>query len=114
MQLSVPPIRLPLAPMLPVALRQWSRPIEPALYRLLVPPGVAKGLDEARKNGFGADFARRFLELLDIRFALDEGDVDRFAAPDARGRGGGRSYGVTTTRRVLVPPKRISDNLPSA
>jgi putative hemolysin len=94
MQISVPPIPLPLAPILPAALRQWSRPLEPALYRLLVPPGVAKGLDEARKSGFGADFARRFLELLDIRFALDEGDLERFPAAGAAVVVANHPYGI--------------------
>jgi putative hemolysin len=80
MPASVLRIPLPLAPILPAALRQWTRPLEPALYRLLVPAEVSSGLDRARSSGAGAHFARRFLQLLDIRFALDEGDLARFPA----------------------------------
>jgi len=71
---------LPLAPILPAALRQWTRQLEPALYRLLVPAEVSSGLLQARSSGAGAHFARRLLSLLDIRFALDGGDLARFPA----------------------------------
>ena len=80
--------------MLPAALRQWSQPLEPALYRLLVPAEVSRGLDEARKSGAGANFARRFLELLDIRFALDEGDTERFPAAGAAVVVANHPYGI--------------------
>jgi putative hemolysin len=78
MPVSVSRIPLPLAPILPPALRPWTRQLEPALYRLLVPAEVSTGLDRARSSGAGAHFARRFLQLLDIRFAVDDGDLARF------------------------------------
>ena len=34
MQTAAPPIPISLLPMLPVALRQWAQPLEPALWRL--------------------------------------------------------------------------------
>ena len=38
------------------------------------------GLETARTSGVGAPFARRLLESLDIRFALDESDLVRIPA----------------------------------
>lgn len=71
---------MPLAPVFPAPLRPWARPLEPALYRLLVPAEVASCLDQARSGGVGGQFARRLLELLDIRFSLEDADLRRFPA----------------------------------
>ncbi len=94
MPASVARIPLPIEPILPPALRQWSRQLEPALYRLLVPAEVASGLDLARSSGAGAHFARRFLETLDIRFALDEDDLARFPVTGAAVIVANHPYGI--------------------
>jgi putative hemolysin len=80
MQLSAPPLPLPLIPMLPPGLRQWAEPLEPALWRLLVPFGVIDGFDQARRAGTGLRFAQRLLEALDIHFKLDDSDRSRIPA----------------------------------
>src|SRR5271166_2426206 len=80
MQLSAPPPPLPLFPMLPPGLRQWAEPLEPALWRLLVPFGVTDGFDHARRAGTGIHFAQRLLEALDIHFKLDDNDRNRIPA----------------------------------
>src|SRR5271157_1075689 len=80
MQASAPRGPLSLAPILPLALRPWVEPIEPALGRLLIPAEVSDAFETARQFGKGADFARRMLELLDIRFAVEARDVLRVPA----------------------------------
>src|SRR5215475_3218550 len=64
---------LPLAPILPPALRKWAEPIEPAIHRLLVPGRLHRALDSVR--GPGAQFARALLEAMNIRYRLDPCDL---------------------------------------
>jgi putative hemolysin len=63
--------------MLPVALRQWAQPLEPALLRLLVPGEVTDGFDLARRKGTIVGFARHLLDALDISFKTDDCDLRR-------------------------------------
>lgn len=72
MQTSVCPLPIRLAPLLPEVLRQWAEPLEPALFRLLVPPDLAHCFEQARRAGTSTGFAQRLLDVLDIRFELDE------------------------------------------
>src|SRR4051794_18776302 len=74
-----PPPRIRLAPLLPRALRPWAQPLEPALWKLLVPAELMEGVVQARRCGTGAGFAQSLLDALDIRFNLDE--VDRKRIP---------------------------------
>ena len=71
MQTAAPPIPISLLPMLPVALRQWAQPLEPALWRLLVPAEVTDGFDLARRKGTSIGFAQHLLDALDINFKTD-------------------------------------------
>ena len=66
--------------MLPPALRQWAQPLEPALWRLLVPDELSNSFDQARRAGTGVGFARRLLQALDIDFKLDDSDRKRIPA----------------------------------
>ena len=47
MQPSAQPIPLRLTPILPPATRQWARPLNQALWRLLVPGVAMEGFDQA-------------------------------------------------------------------
>jgi hypothetical protein len=64
MQTAAPPIPISLFPMLPVALRRWAQPLEPVLWRLLVPGEVTDGFDLARRKGAIVGFAQRLLDLV--------------------------------------------------
>jgi len=93
--------------MLPAALRPWTRPLEPALYRLLVPADVSRALGEARQGGVGADFARRFLELMDISFAVDEGDRERLPAAGAAVVVANHPYGIVEGLILMAVLDRV-------
>ena len=80
MQTSAPPIPIPLLPQLPVALRRLAQPLEPALWRLLVPGEVTDGFDLARRKGTVVGFAQRLLDALDIGFKTDDCDRKRIPA----------------------------------
>ena len=58
----------------------WAEPLAPALHKLLIPTEVMDSFENARQSGTGARFARRLLESLDIRFQLDDGDLERIPA----------------------------------
>jgi hypothetical protein len=60
-----------------LALRQWAQPLEPALWRLLVPGEVTDGFDLARRKGTGIGFAQHLLDALDISFKTDDCDRKR-------------------------------------
>src|SRR5262245_60043699 len=79
MQASARRTPLSLGPILPPALRKWAEPIEPAIQRLLIPGRVLQAFESAGPSG-GAEFARRLLDLLDIRFAIDQQDLLRIPA----------------------------------
>jgi len=72
--------RIPIAPILPPALRPFAPQLEPALNRLLFPGGLLKGLAQARKGAAGPQFAQRLMEHLGIRFSCDAGDLARIPA----------------------------------
>ncbi|HLK68102.1 MAG TPA: lysophospholipid acyltransferase family protein [Bryobacteraceae bacterium] len=72
-----------LAPILPPALRKWAKPIEPALQRLLITDRVLQGLDAARQSRNGAEFAHSLLAHLDIRFEVNDADLQRVPASGA-------------------------------
>jgi len=77
---SALPVPFSIASVLPLALRPWTGPWEPALHRLFIPNQLLSGLETARKAGPGARFARTLLESLDIRFAVEAGDLARVPA----------------------------------
>ena len=77
MHASEPRTLLPLAPILPPALRKWAAPIEPAVHRLLIPGRVMHAFESARQLNGGAEFARSLLDFLQIRFAVAEADLLR-------------------------------------
>jgi putative hemolysin len=89
-----PAPRIPLAPILPPALRPWAASLEPALLRLLIPGEVAEGFAEARRNGAGSRFAQRLLELLDIRFSLDDADQRRIPTTNSTVLVANHPYGI--------------------
>jgi len=76
----VPQIPLSVPPILPHTLRFWAEPLAPALHKLLIPTEVMDSFENARRSGTGARFARRLLESLDIRFQVDDGDLERIPA----------------------------------
>jgi putative hemolysin len=80
--------------MLPPALRQWAQPLEPALWRLLVPCELMDGLDMARRAGAGAGFARHLLESLDIQFKIDDCDRQRIPSDGAAVIVANHPYGI--------------------
>jgi putative hemolysin len=66
---------IPLSPMLPPALRQWAQPLEPALWKLLVPGEMNDCLDHVRRGGTAGHFAQRLLEALEIRYKIADSDL---------------------------------------
>ena len=64
-------------PLLPAPLRAWAAPAEAVLRRWVLPPDLMASLERAQDSGRGAAFARNLLEALQIRFAVDRGDLAR-------------------------------------
>jgi putative hemolysin len=77
---TAPQIPLWVPPILPSTLRAWAEQLAPALHRLLIPTEVRDSFENARRSGSGARFAGRLLESLDIRFRVDDGDLQRIPA----------------------------------
>ena len=80
MHTAAPQIPLSLPPVLPQTLRFWAEPLTPAWHKLFIPTEVMDSFENARQSGTGARFAGRLLESLDIRFRVDDGDLERIPA----------------------------------
>jgi putative hemolysin len=93
--------------MLPLPLRPWSRQIEPVLRMLLVPQEVVCGLDRARFAGTGARFAQGLLDGLDIRFSVDDADLERLPAAGALVVVANHPYGIAEGLILSVLLDRI-------
>jgi putative hemolysin len=102
--------RIPLAPILPPALRPWAASIEPALHRLLIPGEVAEGFAAARRSGAGARFAQRLLESLEIDFALEDGDLSRLPASGATVVVANHPYGIAEGLILAVLLDRVRED----
>jgi putative hemolysin len=89
-----PPLPIRLTPLLPPVLRPWAQPLEPVLWRLLVPAGVMDGVDQARRSSAGPGFARRLLDALDIRYEVDDADRKRIPASGAAVIVANHPYGI--------------------
>jgi putative hemolysin len=74
------PIPFVIPPLLPNALRPWIKPMEGTLERWLVPPDLVASVRSAEGSGRGPAFARRLLESLEIRFAVEPRDLARIPA----------------------------------
>ena len=80
--------------MLPSALRHWVQPLEPTLWRALVPDEVMKAFDQARRAGTGVGFAQRLLDALAIQFKIDDCDRKRIPAGGAAVIVANHPYGI--------------------
>src|SRR5271169_2972044 len=83
MQASERIMPLSIAPILGPALQRWAQPIERALHRLLIPGPVMEAFESAQACRTSHEFARRMLELLDIRYEVEERDRARIPAQGA-------------------------------
>lgn len=98
MPIAAPQIPLSVPPILPRTRRSWAEPLAPAVHRFFIPTDVIGGFENARRSGAGGRFARRLLESLNIRFRVDDGDLERIPA---REFGGMR--GRTVRARIGLP-----------
>jgi putative hemolysin len=75
-------------------MRQWAQPLEPVLWRLLVPGEVTDGFDLARRKGTIVGFARHLLDALDISFKTDDCDRKRIPAAGSAVIVANHPYGI--------------------
>jgi putative hemolysin len=80
--------------MLPPALRHWVQPLEPTLWRLLVPCEVMDGFNLALRAGTGVGFAQRLLDALAIQFKIDDCDRKRIPSGGAAVIVANHPYGI--------------------
>jgi putative hemolysin len=108
---SAPQILLSVPPILPQTLRSWAEPLAPALHKLLIPTVVMGSFESARRSGTGARFARRMLELLDIRFWVDEGDLERIPAQGPAMIVANHPYGIVEGLILMAMLDRVRQDL---
>ena len=89
----------------------WAEPLAPALHKLLIPTEVMDSFENARQSGTGARFARRLLESLDIRFQLDDGDLERIPARSPAIIVANHPYGIVEGLILMALLDRVRQDL---
>ena len=71
------PASVPIAGLIPPVFGPFAAPVESALRRWILPVELQRILDRARSHATGPAFARSVLDSLDIRFTVDDRDLQR-------------------------------------
>jgi putative hemolysin len=108
---AAPQIPLSMPPILPQALRSWAEPLTPALHKLLIPAEVMDSFENARQSGTGAQFAGRMLELLDVRFRVDAGDLERIPVRGPAMIVANHPYGIVEGLILMAMLDRVRQDL---
>lgn len=111
MHTAAPQIPLSVPPILPRTLRPWAEPLTPALHRILIPTEVMDSFENARHSGTGARFARRLIESLDIRFRVDDGDLERIPARGPAILVANHPYGIVEGLILMALMDRVRQDL---
>ncbi|HEY3938453.1 MAG TPA: GNAT family N-acyltransferase [Bryobacteraceae bacterium] len=78
MQAKQLPFEVSASSLLPPPFGEWIRPLEPALLRLLLPDEFLRSYAAARNDGqTAAEFVAGMLENLDIRYRVQDSDLER-------------------------------------
>jgi putative hemolysin len=92
-------------------LRSWAEPLTPAFQKLLIPNEVIDSFENARRSGSGARFAGRLLESLDIRFRVDEGDLERIPVRGPAMIVANHPYGIVEGLILMALLDRVRQDL---
>ncbi len=111
MPTAAPRIPFSVPPILPQTLRAWAEPLGLALHWLLIPAEVMDSFENARRSGTGVRFARRLLESLDIRFRMDDGDLERIPARGPAMIVANHPYGIVEGLILMAMLDRVRQDL---